>query len=280
MKLLSTDKIQVVLSGAITTNQLQLSAFWSDIELTNKGVSGFGNNATVSNNTTDVDVVGSPASGISRLVDFIGVFNNDSVSATVTVKLNRDGVTSVLWYGILNVYERLQYTKEGGFKSFTVLGGEKVQQTSGMIASQDLTVVVIEGDQVNNNAVANTLQNVTGLAFDVVAGNSYYFEIICVYSAAATTTGSRWTIDCPAVTFLNYQSEYTLTATSKTFNSLSAKQLPSASNATSITTGNVATIWGIIKPSASGTVQVQFASEIANSAITYKSGFIRYRRIV
>lgn len=280
MKLLSTDKIQVVLSGAITTNQLQLSAFWSDIELTNKGVSGFGNNATVSNNTTDVDVVGSPASGISRLVDFIGVFNNDSVSATVTIKLNRDRVTSVLWYGILNVYERLQYTKEGGFKSFTVLGGEKVQQTSGMIASQDLTVVVIEGDQVNNNAVANTLQNVTGLAFDVVAGNSYYFEIICVYSAAATTTGSRWTIDCPAVTFLNYQSEYTLTATSKTFNSLSAKQLSSACNATSITTGNVATIWGIIKPSADGTVQVQFASEVANSAITYKSGFIRYRGIV
>lgn len=280
MKLLSTDKIQVVLGGAVTTNHLQLSAFWSDIELTNKGVDGFGNNATISDNTTDVDLVGNPSSGKSRLVDFMSVFNNDTTSATVTVKLNRNGTTSVLWYGILNVYERLQYTKEGGFKSFTVLGGEKIQQTSGMIASQDLTVVVIEGDQVNNNASANTLQNVTGLNFDVVAGNSYYFEIICVYSSAATTTGSRWTIDCPAVTFLNYQSEYTLTATSKTFNSLSAKQLPSASNATSVTTGNLATIWGIIKPSANGTVQVQFASEISGSAITYKSGFIRYRRIV
>lgn len=280
MKLLSTDKIQVVLSGAITTNQLQLSAFYSDIELTNKGVDAFGNSVITTNGTTDVDLIDAPANGKARLIDFISVFNSDTVAAIVTVKLNRNGSTSILWYGTLNVYERLQYTKEGGFKSFTVLGGEKIQQTSGMIASQDLTVVVVESDIINNNAVANTLQNVTGLSFDVVAGNTYYFEIICVYNAAATTTGSRWTIDTPAVTFLNYQSEYTLTATSKTFNSLSAKQLPSASNASSITTGNVATIWGIIKPSADGTVQVQFASEIANSAITYKSGFIRYRRIV
>lgn len=280
MKLQSTDKIQVVLAGNVTTNPLQLSASWNDIELTNKGYSGGGNNATTSNNTTDVDLVESPSSGYERWLDFLGVFNNDTASAIVIIKLNKNGTTSILWYGVLNQYERVQYTKESGFKSFTLLGGEKVQQTSGMIASQDLTVVVVESDIVNNNAVANTLQNVTGLAFDVVSGGSYYFEIICVYNAAATTTGSRWTIDCPATTFLNYQSEYTLTATSKTFNSLAAKQLPSASNATSITTGNVATIWGIIKPSADGTVQVQFASEVANSAITYKSGFIRYRKIV
>lgn len=272
----TTDKIQVVLAGNVTTNQLQCYANYRDITTTAYTA---GRNAINTNNTTDVDLVGAPASSTQRVIDFLSVFNNDTVSATVTIKADFNGTEYILWKGVLNTNERVEFNGQG-FKSFTVLGGEKIQQTSGMIVSQDLTVVVVESDIVNNNAVANTLQNVTGLSFDVVANNTYYFEIICVYNSAATTTGSRWTIDCPAVTFLNYQSEYTLTATSKTFNSLSAKQLPSASNASSITTGNVATIWGIIKPSANGTVQVQFASEVANSAITYKSGFIRYRQIV
>lgn len=280
MKLKSTDKIEVFLSGSVTANQLQLSSSWDDVEMTNKGVSDSDCKVIPTNNTTVVEIVSAPSSGVTRWINEMIIFNSDTTAKTVTVRLNKNGSYSTMYYGILNANERAEYHKDKGFKSFTVLGGEKVQQTSGMIASQDLTVVVIEGDQVNNNATLNTLQDVTGLAFNVIAGNSYYFEIICVYNAAATTTGSRWTINTPSTTFLNYQSEYTLTATSKTFNSLSVKQLPTASNASSLTLGNVATIWGIIKPSANGAVQVQFASEIANSAITYKSGFIRYRQIV
>lgn len=272
----TTDKIQVVLGGNVTTNQLQCFANYRDITTTAYTP---GRNALITNNTTDVDLVDAPASSIQRVIDFLTVFNSDTVSATVTIKADFNGTEYILWKGVLNANERVEFNGNG-FKSFSYTGGEKVQQTEGMIVSQDLTVVVVESDIVNNNATANTLQDVTGLSFDVVANNTYYFEIICVYNSAATTTGSRWTINTPSTTLLNYQSEYTLTATSKTFNSLSAKQLPSASNASSITTGNVATIWGIIKPSANGTVQVQFASEVSGSAITYKSGFIRYRQIV
>lgn len=280
MKLKSTDKIEVFLSGSVTANQLQLSSSWDDVEMTNKGVSDSDCKVIPTNNTTVVEIVSAPSSGVTRWINEMIIFNSDTTAKTVTVRLNKNGSYSTMYYGILNVNERAEYHKDKGFKSFTVLGGEKVQQTSGMIASQDLTVVVVEGDQVNNNATANTLQNVTGLAFDVVAGNTYYFEVVCAYLSAATTTGSRWVIDCPAVTFLNGSSEYTLTATTKTVNSFSAKQIPAASNASSLAAGNVATIWGIIKPSANGTVQVQFASEVLNSAITYKSGFIRYRQIV
>jgi len=275
--LISTDKLQVKLNGSVATNQLQCFTSWRDRTSTTFVA---GRTSVNTNNTTDVDIVGSPASDAQRVVDLVNIYNNDTTSATVTIKFDVGGVECILWKGILNPQERVEYTDANGFRSFTNGGAEKVQQAVGMIASTELIVVVIEADIINNNATLNTLQDVTGLFFNAVANSSYYFEIVCVYNAAATTTGSRWTINCPATTFLNYQSEYTLTATTKTFNSLSAKQMPAASNASSLALGNVATIWGIIKPSASGTVQVQFASEIANSAITYKSGFIRYRQIV
>lgn len=74
---------------------------------------------------------------------------------------------------------------------------------------------------------------------------------------------------------------YTLAATTTTINSATAYDIPAASNATSLTAGNVATIWGVIKPSGNGTVIARFASEIANSAITAKAGaFLRWVRVI
>ena len=130
------------------------------------------------------------------------------------------------------------------------------------------TLVTITNTVTNNNAVANTLQDVTGLSFNVTAGTRYRFKFVIFYTAAATTTGSRWTINGPATTVLNYRSEYTLTATSRTFNEgLTAYNTPAAANATSLTTGNIAIIEGVITPSANGSVIARFASEVASSAI-------------
>jgi hypothetical protein len=135
---------------------------------------------------------------------------------------------------------------------------------------------VVTTQTVNNNAVANTLADVTGASFAVSSGLRYWFEITIPYSSAATTTGSRWVINGPTGAY-NYTSEYTLTAATKTINCLSAANLPAASNATSLTVGNLVTIWGFVSPSANGTIQVRFASEIANSAITALPGLIRWR---
>ncbi len=141
------------------------------------------------------------------------------------------------------------------------------------------SVVVLGADIVNNNAVANTLQDVTGLAFPVVAGETYWFEFVIPYTAAATTTGSRWVLNGPTLTSLYLRSEYTLTATTVTTNCVSAYSMPAASNATSLATGNVATLWGTVRCSANGSVIARFASEVLSSAITAKAGaIVRYRR--
>lgn len=134
------------------------------------------------------------------------------------------------------------------------------------------TKVVLTAEVINNNAIANTLQDITGLSFSVTSGTRYGFQFLIPYTAAATTTGSRWTINGPATSFLSYTSRYTLTATTETVNYLSAYSQPAASNASSLAAGNIAVIEGFLTPSANGTVIARFASEVLSSAITAKAG--------
>jgi hypothetical protein len=119
------------------------------------------------------------------------------------------------------------------------------------------------------------MQDVTGLGFAVTAGQSFWFRASIAYTAAATTTGTRWSINGPAApTFLAYKSEYSLFTTTNTVNEgVSAYDSPAAASATSATTGaNTAIVEGVIRPSANGTVILRFASEVASSAIVAKAG--------
>lgn len=128
------------------------------------------------------------------------------------------------------------------------------------------------GADVADTSGANTYTPCTGLSFDVTSGTRYSFFALIWYTAAATTTGSGWSITGPAATNMAYASRYTLTATSVTTNFATAYGVPAASNASSLTAGNVAVLEGTVLPSASGTVTVQFMTEVAGSAITCKSG--------
>ena len=139
-------------------------------------------------------------------------------------------------------------------------------------ASESYTM--ISSDVVNNNVTANTIADVTGLSFSVTSGKNYHFKFIIPYTSAVTTTGSRWSINGPAITSLSYVSAYIANASTQTNFAASAYDLPAASNANSLTTGNVAIIEGIINCSASGTVIARFASEITLSAITAKAGAV------
>lgn len=131
------------------------------------------------------------------------------------------------------------------------------------------TLISLGADVTNSTT---TIANVTGLSFAVTSGTTYRFYIVIPYTSAATTTGSRWTLTGPANTLFSYTSKYTLTATTQTVNYASANDIPAAANASSLTAGNVCIIEGLIKPSANGTLQVRFASEVAASAIVAKAG--------
>lgn len=268
----TTDNLQVVLGGAVTTNQLRCVTSWRDTTTTTFAP---GRTVTNTNNTTDVNIVPAPASSTQRIVDFIGIYNADTVAATVTVKFDANGTEYVLASVPLGIGERLEYTSERGFQAFDTFGRAKVLQTTQSSLTGDTQVLILGSNVTNNNAVANTMQDVTGLSFPVVANEVYWFKFDILYTAAATTTGSRWSINGPAApTRLVYMSEYSLTSTTSTRNAnLTAYDLPAASNATSGTTGsNRAEIEGVIQPSASGTVIARFASEVASSAIVALAG--------
>jgi hypothetical protein len=105
----TTDNLQVVLNAAITTNQLQCVSSWRDITTT-----GYtpGRTVTNTNSTTDVNLVPAPAASTQRVIDTISIYNNDTVVAYVTVKLDANGTERILTRVPLAAGERLEYSKK------------------------------------------------------------------------------------------------------------------------------------------------------------------------
>jgi len=277
----TTDLLQVRLNGAHGTAPLDIMTCWRDI-----GSESFlpGRTLTRTNGVTAVNAVPAPASGIQRVVDYLSVINSDSVNQVVTIQLSDNGTVYELYQVVLGPNERVEYVEGHGFRTYNSAGAEKLVTTAtNNVVSSGLSMVVLDTDIINNNAIANTIANITGLSFPVVAGQQIYFRFMIRYLTAATTTGARFSLLGPASpTYLGYDSRYSLTATTETNNrSLQAYDLPAASNVTassSLAGGNIAEIMGFIRPSADGTVIGRFASEIANSAVTVKAGsFVEYQ---
>lgn len=268
-----TDKIQVVLAASVASNQAQCLACWRDITATPSYVAG--RSVANTNSTTDVDLVASPAASTQRVIDFLSVYNNDTANITVTVKFDASGTDYIIWKGTIGPGERAEYENGKGWTVVTIGGLIKTMATASVVTVVNaLNAVTLGADQVNNNATPDTMQDVTGLSFPVLAGEVYWFEFEIYYTAAATTTGSRWAINGPGAPAVAYRSEYSLTTTTSTRNAhVNAYDLPAVSNASSASTAaNLATIAGWIAPGAPGNVIARFASEVAGSAITAKAG--------
>ena len=118
----TTKKLQVVLAGAVTTSQLEVVSSYSDATAT--GYTG-GNTPTLTNDTTDVDIVAAPAASTIRDVDHISVHNKDTVSATVTIKMDVSGTDYILKKAVLLTGESLNYSHGTGWQTFDVNGALK-----------------------------------------------------------------------------------------------------------------------------------------------------------
>jgi hypothetical protein len=250
MNLLPSDILQVTTSATATVDAV---AFWHD-----------DGNRAVSNRTRNAFTVAATktlvaAPGNSRTITGIAIRNTGATSVTVTVKLLYDGSSAVTLYATaLAAGGQLHYDEGAGW---SVTTPTTIGVTFTLIAPDDVA-----------NAETDTLADFTGLTFDVAADRTYRFRAVCDYTADATTSGSRWTVNGPAMTTISYRSVYSLTTSTQTLNpALDALQLPAAANATSAdTVGNIAIIEGFFTPSAAGTFAVQFAAEAGT--ITGKAG--------
>lgn len=118
----TTDTVQGVLAGTILTNQLACYASYRDITTTAYTP---GRVETQTNNTTDVNVVTSPAASTQRVVDYLSVYNTDLAAAVVTLKFDAAGVERILWKGTLAVNEKVEYVEGVGWRNFDATGTVK-----------------------------------------------------------------------------------------------------------------------------------------------------------
>lgn len=275
----TSEILRVTLATTVTTNQLQcFASFRNRTDTTFNADSNY----ALTNGTTPINLVTSPAASTQRIVDFISVKNTDTTAKTVTISIF-DGVNIwILYRAILGVDESIEYAEGQGFRTFANNGSQKlsINQGSATASPSGMLAVVLPSDVTNNNVTQNTIQDITGLSASLLANKVYYFKFVIWYTAAATNTGSRWAVNASAglATNLSLVSEYSLTTTTTTRNALiQAFDSPAASNATSASTANnMAILEGYFRPTADCTFIARFASEVTNSAIVAKAGSVLY----
>lgn len=276
----TSETIRIKLAGAATTTELYCTASFRD---TSSTAITPDSNMVQSNGTTAVNIVGAPASGDKRLVEDMHVFNGDTASAVVTIEKYNGTSAYPVFITTLGVGEKIEYQSAGGFKVITNSGAIKTSLNQGTSPAQSGdSVVTLSTSVPNSDVTPNTLYEISGLGFPVEAFKTYEFEFRITYSVTVATTGSRWVLKGPAYSFLTIASDYALSATSRTFNNVTAYDLPAACNtASGAVGGNLAIIRGMIKTTAAGNVVPWFASEIAASTVTAESGSTcRYRQVL
>jgi hypothetical protein len=270
----TSDLLRLITSG---TPNIDVHASYAD--LSGSTVTPGRTNTTIASAATTT-VVASPAASTYRTVRTLTVRNRHATTSNTVTVVHTDGTNAMELLNVtLAAGESLHYHEAAGFWVADAQGRQLLNERAGGsgAAVNSLNLVVLATDVTNNNAVANTIQDITGLSFSVTAGETYFFRFSINYTSAATATGSRWSINGPSSpTRLAYRSNYSLNTGADTVNSgLTAYDLPAASNATSaVTGGNYARVEGHITPSANGTVIGRFASEVLSSAIVAKAGSI------
>ena len=272
----TTDKIQVKLSGVVSTNQLHCYSVFRDTTTTGITPS---RNVVLTNNTTAVDLVGSPSSSTQRNVEYLNVYNADTSSATVTFLFNDNGTTYEINVATLLPGEKVEYQSGIGFKVLDCFGSNKISiEYQPIPLTSGFTTVILGTDYTNSNATLNTLEDITGYSFPVTSGKTYWFRFQFLVTSVVTATGHRVSINGPTTSELSY---YTLLVASTSSAGAfwnAAYGLPSTTTATTPATGGMGYLEGIATFSANGTLIGRVASEVANSGVTIKAGSVIYYR--
>ncbi len=176
----TTASLEVVLAGAITTNQLPIVSSWAD-----KTTTTFtpGKTTTATNSTSTVTIVAAPAASTQREVHSINVYNADTVAATITIRENDNSTLRPLVKITLNVGDTLFYTHANGWRVTDSTGAEKTN--SSLTLTGDVT-----GS--GSSSIVTTVAKIQGVTVSGTTGTGNV-----VFSASPTFTG---TVGCAALT--------------------------------------------------------------------------------
>jgi hypothetical protein len=124
------------------------------------------------------------------------------------------------------------------------------------------------GDLANADAVANTLADIPGLSFPVVTGTRYGWRARIRYGSAASTTGARFAANGPTASLIEVAVTQTISTAAAMQSAVAAWNVGILTATAVVNATNLAYVEGECVPTANGTVQIRFASEISASAIT------------
>ena len=122
----TTRSLEVVLAGAVTTNQLVCTCDFTT-NFNDASTSAPGTFEVLTNGATPVAVTNptNPAASYVITVQELNIFNADTVAATVKVQTNNSGTRYVRCYATLQPNESLHYSKTLGFFVIDANGNRK-----------------------------------------------------------------------------------------------------------------------------------------------------------
>jgi hypothetical protein len=128
----------------------------------------------------------------------------------------------------------------------------------------------LAADETNSTV---TLANVTGLSFTAVANKTYVVEVMGAFQAAASTTGLALALDIPSGSIIGQMIHATsATGVGGTEQIADAATTGATTGVRNANTNTPFTSWFVIAIGGTGgTVQVQFRSEVATSAVVLKA---------
>lgn len=242
----TNDKLQLVTSAAVTVD---VQASFSSLDGTTVTP---GKQNTAITTATTTDIVAAPSGTAVRRVHTIFIRNKHaSTPVDVTVVFDDNGTDYEIHKVTLLAGEMLEYVEGLGF--FVVAHDIGIERN--LVVTADVT-----------NATTS-FADITGLTCPVEAGKTYIIEAYIIHINNATTTGSRFGFNGPAMTYVIASTIDTVTA-SVTASAHSAGTVTALETAiTAQTTGSAANtlaiIAGSITPSAEGTFAMRCASEVA-----------------
>ena len=134
---------------------------------------------------------------------------------------------------------------------------------------------------VSNSTIA--LAAVTGLSFTAAANTTYVVEVIGAFTTAATTTGIALALDIPSGSIIGLAIATTSAATIGSVEQVADSATTGATTAVRAANTNtpITAQFVVAVGATGGSVQLQFRSEVAASAVTMKAGLTAMgRRII
>ena len=138
----TTKSLELVLSGAVATTQLDWVCSYVDVTTPTTAPTGFTSGETdgTSNNTSTVVVLAAPASTHQRQVKFLSVTNIDTAAATVQIKYNNNSTRRLIYGATLGIGYTLTYTDGDGWRVWTTVGALLTATSSGLVQTASVTL--------------------------------------------------------------------------------------------------------------------------------------------